>query len=691
MGYFWDKRYEGYWNKKTVWLLGTSIVIALLVELLVFNYKWLFSIGEKPLALEPVFQAGFVDLGNGSYYVESDNAVIQFPAVGEELHYLYFRPGNGEMAASLVIGAIDEANAAGLWAPQRVVHPQVERSQYIRLHFSGKVENLWVFVSGIAGNTLEASSIALNVRVPLFFSWGRALCVWIFMALGYGLRPGSGLCSIKTDLKKSSQLFMVLMLFAVWSCFFWRMIHWNITDINSYRDQEHHRQYYELIDSLLEGRLYISAEVPEALLNMDNPYDYGARYQLGIAAKWDYAFYDGRYYSYFGVLPLLILYLPFHLLTGQDLPNHIALFILGLFFFAGILYLLWQLVRRWYRNTPFVLYLLLAVVSAAAAGIAYTVYKPDFYIVPGMAALVLVMFGLGLWISAGTTEVSEGDSPAETGLHCGKAALGALLVALTADCRPQFLIAVVLGAALFWEDVFRGRRLFSQKSVKQTLALCVPFALVGAATMWYNYARFDNPFDFGAAYNLTTNDMTRRGFVWGRIGLGLFTYFLQPVQIGAVFPFLKDFGAETIYQGLTLTERLIGGALWLYPVLWMSLYGAVSRRMSADRGAVRIVRSCVLSAVIVVILDTQMAGLLTRYYLDFVWLCMLASCIVIFSLHESYGAKRWGRSFFRAVMILCAATLAFAFLSIFAHSEDSIMEANPLVYHTLRHLIAFWE
>lgn len=33
--------------------------------------------------------------------------------------------------------------------------------------------------------------------------------------------------------------------------------------------------------------------------------------------------------------------------------------------------------------------------------------------------------------------------------------------------------------------------------------------------MWYNAARFGSPFDFGANYNLTSNDMTRRGFAVG--------------------------------------------------------------------------------------------------------------------------------------------------------------------------------
>ena len=50
----------------------------------------------------------------------------------------------------------------------------------------------------------------------------------------------------------------------------------------------------------------------------------------------------------------------------------------------------------------------------------------------------------------------------------------------------------------------------------------IPFIIVGLGLMYYNYIRFDSPFDFGANYNLTTNDMTLRGFNIDRIFLGIY-------------------------------------------------------------------------------------------------------------------------------------------------------------------------
>ena len=40
-----------------------------------------------------------------------------------------------------------------------------------------------------------------------------------------------------------------------------------------------------------------------ALKNLSNPYDDTLRTAEGVETKWDYAYYNGKYYVYFGALP----------------------------------------------------------------------------------------------------------------------------------------------------------------------------------------------------------------------------------------------------------------------------------------------------------------------------------------------------------------------------------------------------
>ena len=69
---------------------------------------------------------------------------------------------------------------------------------------------------------------------------------------------------------------------------------------------------------------------------------------------------------------------------------------------------------------------------------------------------------------------------------------------------------------IFWQRYLREKRLFTKRGITEAVAFVLPVVLVAIGLMWYNAARFGSPFDFGANYNLTSNDMTRRGFSVGR-------------------------------------------------------------------------------------------------------------------------------------------------------------------------------
>ncbi len=60
-------------------------------------------------------------------------------------------------------------------------------------------------------------------------------------------------------------------------------------------------------------------------------------------------------------------------------------------------------------------------------------------------------------------------------------------------------------------------RIRTVAGARQFACLIAPYIVVCAGIMWYNKARFGSLFDFGANYNLTVNDMTKRGMAVGRI------------------------------------------------------------------------------------------------------------------------------------------------------------------------------
>ena len=103
--------------------------------------------------------------------------------------------------------------------------------------------------------------------------------------------------------------------------------------------------------------------------------------------------------------------------------------------------------------------------------------------------------------------------------------LGSLSMALVAGCRPQLLLTSLFCVPIF-KDYLKEKEL-----LKKLMVFAIPFALVGLSLMYYNYIRFSSPFDFGANYNLTTNDMTLRGFNIDRVFLGIYYMLFKNIKI----------------------------------------------------------------------------------------------------------------------------------------------------------------
>ena len=684
-------------------VFAVCVVIAFLLEIFIFNFKYFGSLGDKPIESGSVSLSGMTVSGD-TYKINSDSASIEFKDINREINYIYFNIPDEDKKSQITISACDEANANYLGSPSRTVFGGEERSKYIHLNYRGEIEKLKISIKDMNKSEISKSDIVLNTRVPMLFSFGRfAFCALLMMA-AYLLRPKSPLYGIKTNLNSKRQLAVSAGLFVIMSVMFLNMIQWNTFILNITKATDNHLQYYRLIDSWKEGHLYVSDDVPEKLAEMENPYDPSARSQAGVSnsIKWDNAYYNGKYYSYFGALPVLLMYLPYNLVTGKDLPHYAALYIMGVVMMAGVMYLLWQIIRKWFKNTPLPVYLLLSAVFPAASALAYTAFKPDLYMVPGLSAMMFTVWGIALWFSAETEASAPDPVPAKRGkkkkapiqhqtLVPWKLALGSLFIAFNAGCRPQFLISAVIGVIFFWKYVFSSRELFSKKGLRPTIAICAPFVIFAAVVMWYNAARFGSPFDFGANYNLTTNDMTHRGMVFGRNGLGLFTYLFQPFNMDALFPFIHTFSAKTAYQGLTISEPLMGGILWVYPIIIFAVAGMFKKSLFKDKRVYLTVVYCTLISAVLAMLDAQMGGLLTRYTTDFIWLMMLAAVITIFAYYEKFEDKISARrSLTGIVCALSAVTLALTFLCILGRTDDAIVNSNPELYYRLEHLIAFW-
>ena len=415
------------------------------------------------------------------------------------LDFLYNQPVLAEVFAR------DEGNSYPYsLGDGRILLQAVPENRYLKVYPYGKVSDFYIRIqtADASGNAAAGSygelvvkyhGLSANGTIPFRFRAGRFVVLWAAVFGMLLLKKDSKLHQISFDAQDTrgrQKRFVVVLGFTAillaGAFFFVR--------INPACRQNlavHHAQYQELAEALSEGKVSVG-DAEEALLAMKNPYDTIALQAAGIGYRADYAYHNGKYYVYFGIVPVLLLYLPYYLLTGGALQNYVAVFV----FFAGFIIaaagFVYELMKRYFKDQPFYLWAVGTGMFVGSYSMFYLLIRPDLYHVPIVASAMFATGGLWLYL-AGLNRPKKA-----VGLY----AFGSFCMALTAGCRPQFILFAALAVVLFWERVFVKRELFSKKGWRQTAALVVPYVLTAAGLMAYNALRFGSPFDFGASYSI---------------------------------------------------------------------------------------------------------------------------------------------------------------------------------------------
>lgn len=681
-------------NSLTV-LVALSLLCAAFLETTIFNYKFwqTHDYVSTDLTEQIALTAGLAESDKGDkVYTTTGTGYISLQDLKMDIHNLcldaYATDESGETVyLYATVAFTDKSNSSLVSTPKQTIFPTAVTSKYLELQPSGEVDDLRITVTTNGGRYITLNSLTANTPTPFILGvWRLAAVALIIFALIL-LRPKSPVWSFLFSPTSGKQFALTCAIVALQIILLVFLTTLNPAFANQTGPSAHHRQYQQLADSLLDGKLYLDKQPPAYLAQMENPYDLSARRQMvsetGESYYWDAAYFEGKYYVYFGVVPVLLVYLPVRALTGMHVPNFVVVALFLALFTIGAFMLISQIIKRYFRKAkiPYAAYILLSLIFVNASGAVFMAKRPDFYSIPIISALTFTVFGLYLWISSigedGKVSVIRG-------------AAGSLCMALVAGCRPQILLVSALIFVIYWRSVFTDRALFSRKGLAATVALILPYIAVAAFIMWYNYARFGSPFDFGAYYNLTTNDMTGRGFRVERLGLAFFTYFLQPPEISAVFPFLNSVSIDTAYLGTTITEAMFGGIFATIPLLWVLFCPPTG--LKRNKTALSFVIMSVSLSVVIALFDAQGAGILARYVSDYAFLAILAAVIVVL-VRYSESAEPMTESTTRTNSFLrfcLLATAAYCFMLVFAVYGTEIYYKAPDLFAATAEMVQFW-
>lgn len=426
--------------------------------------------------------------------------------------------------------------------------------------------------------------------------------------------------------------------------------------------------YNSLTRSLLHGKPWLDISVSDEVLHLPNPWD---PLQANGRMPMDASYYKGHYYSYFGVVPALTVFLPFKVLTRHELPLVYGslVFAVGALVIAGLL---------WVRV------------------IADAFPNHEAYLAPlGILAIGLCggQWGLARRVSIWEPSITSGHFFMAAFVAAGYLALRnhhpfrwlalcALSLALAVGCRPDLgvaLPALGLAAVLVLVRAAKHSDLGWSRALGRLAVAALPSVCVGAGLLVYNKVRFDSFLEFGLHYQPGNHEAALHPLFSP-------TYFLYDLHFygfaspgwGRYFPFIHPPAFYPSPPGHVAYEFTYGA--WVTnPFLWgvAGLAFGAGRLPVVSRWFVAFLATmaCMLTATLLCF--NTVAG---RYQVDFLpwwiwlaaigWACALAAC----------ADGKWLSAALRGFLVLAtAASLLVGFLeSVIMH--DIFRNSNPEGY-----------
>jgi hypothetical protein len=423
--------------------------------------------------------------------------------------------------------------------------------------------------------------------------------------------------------------------------------------------------YNYLGRAFLHGHLYLPVEPSPQLLALANPYDPTVDNSI---RNQDMVLYRGKYYLYFGATPAVLLFAPWRLVTGHDLPQNFAAFLLcfgGFLFATGALLRVFHLVAvrpplwllaflilglAFCQSTPFLLNRV-AVYEIAIAGGCFCLSAAVFFLARGLP----LQGNSWRWMAA-------------AGLAFG-AAVG---------CRPHLILAGAV-ALVALAVLHRGRAL---------AAFAAAWMLVGALIGLYNYQRFGNPVEFGFRYQLAGPGQNRIELSTRNWLPGMYYTLLDRPEFSPVFPWMRmvfRFPFNSAERYPLPPEYFVEpsvGALWLAPFVIAALWVPSKRRLlraakdarTAEARTVLWICGGGAAAILLFLMSTHLSS--QRYEVDFLPLAVFGALAGL-GIRAASAPRFWaGAALACAIAYSALANLALGV----AGPYDDILRYRPAAY-----------
>ncbi len=442
--------------------------------------------------------------------------------------------------------------------------------------------------------------------------------------------------------------------------------------------------YIQQLDAFLKGQIHLDIQPSAELLALENPYTPDFRADADYV--YDRAFFDGKYYSYFGIAPILVFYYPYYLLTG-NFPVDSS--VMGFFSVIISIFLPFAVVE-WckFRNAgirPWFSAVCAAGAYFASCSLLVQRGRASFYYVASIAAMAFISAYI-FWIirALGSKKI----------LRAFMMALAGISFALGFLSRINTMLPVAIVTAVF--IVIYLIHAIKEKKFAAFVGDMIPLGLPVAAalgfSLYYNYIRFGDILQFGTDYQLTLANASLYDGGANGIIPAIFHYFLQPFSVSGEFPYitlsylaLSDYGKEMYIDsnfGIFALPFMLG--LLFCPMLIRS------KKISAKGKAMLL--SSLAALLITAYLNFSYGGVIFRYTADMTVLAAFVSaaviCEICLIIQRDYDA-RFSCIAKKSVCTLTGATVVVSTLASLI-INGNLVSFYPAVHTAIRDFFVFW-
>lgn len=450
--------------------------------------------------------------------------------------------------------------------------------------------------------------------------------------------------------------------------------------------------YVQMFDAVQKGQVNIDIPVSEGFKSIENPYDVQQRTNSGEFYAWDRAYYEGNYYSYFGIVPVFVLYIPFYSLTGM-LPS--LNFNITFFSIFSIIFLIQTILTltKMFIKKPNLFLLVLGIFSATAcSGIYYALDFSDIYFPAKVSSICFML--LCIWLGLCAYNAKKSKKQLILLIFSG------LSFILCVGCRPSVAISAFV-LAPFFIAILMNKNYTIKRKLCCASSFVIPIFVGAIGLMWYNYARFGSLFDFGSNYQLTVSNISANSLRLSAFPDAVIHYFFHPFAFTSEFPFFR---AQIIslnsYGQYVYTDSFFGAIN--FPFIFLGLIIAIYL-LFHDRKKIRSIGkndslkyyTYLLMVVLTFLIAWSvfcLAGVAFGYMLDILPLLAILSVLVFLDIHKRLeNHPTIQTKVFSAILLIMSISVIIVFLHLLTYTSQNLCKNFIGLKSAVENMLIFWK